>query len=257
MKGYIHSIESMGTLDGPGVRTVVFMQGCGLRCRYCHNPDMLRPFSFQKNGDNDLHFKDGLQTAIPHAYTADELYDKIVRFKPYYGADGGVTVSGGEPLLQAEFLIEFFTKLKTDGINTAIDTAGSVSGENVEELLKLTDLIIVDVKHTGNAAYDALCGMPAGTDMYDRVLRFIEYAAGTGKRIWLRQVIIPGINDTKEQAAALSRLADKYNPEKVELLSYHTMGAEKWEKLGLKYSLKGVNPPSEKTMKALRKIAER
>lgn len=237
VKGYIHSIESMGTLDGPGIRTVVFMQGCPLRCRYCHNPD-----TWEVKGGTE--------------YTADELFNKVIRYKEYYGQDGGVTVSGGEPLLQTEFLIEFFGKLKAAGINTVIDTAGSILNKNVKVLCKSADLIILDIKNTENREYDALCGLKSDTDMYDKVIAFLEYLNTQNKRVWLRQIIIPGINDTKEQVLRLKAIADKYKVEKTELLAYHMMGIEKWEKLGLEYSLKGVKPPSEKKMAELRKLIE-
>ena len=229
LKGYIHSIETLGALDGPGIRTVVFMQGCNLRCRYCHNPDTWN-------------------IANTPVLTVDELFDKIIRYKEYYGGDGGVTASGGEPLLQAEFLTALFQKLKAAGINTALDTSGSVLNESVKGLLNYVDLVILDVKHTDSAAYENLCGTRG---ILSAVMAFLEYCAGRKKRVWLRQVIIPGINDTKEQVLELKKLADKYKPEKVELLPYHTMGVSKWEKLGLDYSLKDIPPADEKTVTCL------
>ena len=234
----------MGTLDGPGIRTVVFMQGCLLRCRYCHNPDTFKIFT---GGEK-------IEGGMPEVYTADELFNKVIRYREYYGKEGGVTASGGEPLLQTEFLTAFFKKLKAAGINTALDTAGSVWNDKVRELLSCTDLVILDIKHTDAAAYDELCGQKKGAGLYGKVLRFLDYCAGQKKRIWLRQVIVSGINDTMQQITELKRLCDKYKPEKVELLPYHTMGAAKWAALDLKYTLNGVEPPDGKKMESLKKI---
>ena len=258
MKGYIHSIETLAAADGPGIRTAVFMQGCNLRCRYCHNPDTWN--REQGTGNRE------------QVYSVDGLFNKLIRYKEYYGKDGGVTASGGEPLLQAEFLTAVFQKLKASGINTALDTAGTVLNDNVKALLDYTDLVILDVKHTESKAYDDICGMAdgnlprprqevcAGTPscrrgIFEKVIDFLEYCAGQKKRIWLRQVIIPNINDSKEQVLELKKLADKYKVEKVELLPYHTMGVSKWEKLGLEYSLKDIPPADEKTIQRLQKTA--
>ncbi len=235
IKGNIHSIETFAALDGPGIRTAVFMQGCILRCRYCHNPD-----TFVRGGGTEC--------------TAAELFDKVIRYREYYGQNGGVTVSGGEPLLQAEFLAEFFKLLKAAGINTALDTAGSVFNDSVKQLLEYTDLIILDIKHTDGKEYDSLCGLPEGSGLYNKVLDFLEYCSAARKRLWLRQVIVPGINDTRDQVTALKTLIDKYKPEKAELLAYHTMGAAKWERLGLDYTLKDTAPPDDKKMKELNRI---
>ena len=196
-------------------------------------------------------------------FPVDGLFDKLIRYKEYYGKDGGVTASGGEPLLQAEFLTAVFQKLKAAGINTALDTAGSILNDDVKTLLDYTDLVILDIKHTESKAYDDLCGIatpstalpPLERGIYKKVIAFLEYCAAQNKRVWLRQVIISGINDTKEQILELKKLADKYKVEKVELLPYHTMGVSKWEKLGLEYSLKDVPPTDDKTIQQLQKIA--
>lgn len=226
--GYIHSIESLGGVDGPGVRAVVFMQGCPLRCAYCHNPDT-------------WNFSGGEST------TNKELFDRILRFKPYFGKNGGVTLSGGEPLAQATFAAGFFKLCKEAGISTALDTAGSYMNDDVIDVLNYTDLVILDVKHTDPEEFIKLTG-----GNYSNFNKFFEYCTSINKPIWLRQVIVPGITDNDENLRALTELAKKSNALKVELLAYHDMGRHKWEKLGLSYSLDGITPPSEEKMKKLR-----
>jgi len=235
-KLYVHSIETLGALDGPGLRTVVFMPGCPLRCRYCHNADMLS------------------SGAAKGQYSAAELYDKIIRFKEYYGKSGGVTASGGEPLLQAEALTPLFQRLQAAGVNTALDTAGSILNYDVKNLLRYTDCVILDIKHTDADAYDDLCGLQKGAGIYEKVLAFADYCATEKKRLWLRQVIVPGINDNKEQVLRFKGLSRKYNAERVEVLAYHTMGVQKWQKAGLDYTLKDIPPMSEEKLNALRKL---
>ena len=229
MKLNIHSIESMGAVDGPGVRTVIFLQGCNLRCKYCHNPDAWA----LKTSPSKLSL---------YYLTTDALVKKILRFKDYYGADGGVTVSGGEPLLQAEAVREFFIKLKKHGIHTCIDTSGSVFTPETRKLLNVTDLVLLDVKHTDAEEYRKLTGGVPAVIGIKPTLQTLTFLKKRKIRFWVRQVIIPGINDTVEQVTALARLA--IGAEKIELLPYHTLGRAKWEKLGLQYPL-GNTPAAD------------
>ncbi|HEY8423549.1 MAG TPA: pyruvate formate-lyase-activating protein [Clostridia bacterium] len=227
--GYVHSIESLGALDGPGLRTVVFMQGCNLRCRYCHNPDTWR-------------------RSCGSIYTPQELMDKVIKFKPYFKKNGGITVSGGEPLLQAEFLYEFFKLLKQENIHTALDTAGFLN-DDVKKLLTLTDLVLLDIKHTDPAEYKKLTG---GT--LEAALEFYQYLVDNKIDFWIRQVIVPGINDTPEHVKELAKYCVK--AQKYELIPYHTLGVKKWQELGMKYSLADTPPPSAELMKGLRKVLD-
>ena len=229
MIGYVNKIESMGLVDGPGIRTVIFMQGCMLRCIFCHNPE-------------SWSFKGGTK------YTPLELVNKISRFKPYYGEDGGVTFSGGEPLGQPEFLLETCKLLKKENINICLDTSGV--GTKYEELLDYIDLIILDIKHITPKGYE----MVTGAKM-DKFQKFLETVQRKNKKLWLRQVIVPGINDTKEYILQLKEYISKIkNVEKVELLPYHTMGVGKYKDLNIKYKLDGVQPMDNLKCKELEKI---
>lgn len=210
MKASINSIESMGLVDGPGIRTVIFFYGCKLRCKYCHNPE-----TWYKQNDN---------------YTVYELVEKIKRFKPYYRGIGGVTYSGGEPLLHVDFLIELSQELKKLDINIALDTAGVGIGK-YSELLKYIDLVILDVKHVDGVEYKKL----TGADIKES-LRFIEELNNSGKKVWIRQVIIPDVTDNAEYIKKLHNFVKKIkNVEKIEFLPYHKLGQEKYEKLGIDY----------------------
>ena len=217
MEAYVHSIESMGLVDGPGIRVVVFLQGCALRCRYCHNPDSWA-----------LH--EGVR------YTAKALVEKLSRFPTYFAASGGgVTFSGGEPLLQGEFLADCLRLCKERGIHTCLDTAGVGAG-NYDEILKYTDLVLFDVKHYEPEAYHALCG----ADMAES-LRFIEAVRRAGVPMWLRHVLVPNLTDSKEHLEGLAAyMARLPNVEKIELLPYHRLGEAKYEVMGMEYSLSGT-----------------
>ena len=229
MIGYVNKIESMGLVDGPGIRTVIFMQGCMLRCIFCHNPE-------------SWSFKGGTK------YTPLELVNKISRFKPYYGEDGGVTFSGGEPLGQPEFLLETCKLLKKENINICLDTSGV--GTKYEELLDYIDLIILDIKHITPEGYEMITGAKI-----DKFQKFLETVQRKNKKLWLRQVIVPGINDTKEYILQLKEYISKIkNVEKVELLPYHTMGVGKYKDLNIKYKLDGVQPMDNLKCKELEKI---
>lgn len=234
VKGYVHSIETLGTLDGPGTRCVLFMQGCFLRCKYCHNPDTW-------------------QIGICEAVSADELLSKIIRYKSYFGENGGVTVSGGEPLVQAEFVNEFFSLCKQEKIHTALDTAGYELNDSVKRVIRNTDLVLLDIKHTDPAKYYELTGGQLKT-----VLEFLDYITSIKTPLWVRQVIVPGYNDTAEEMLALAELLKgKMNLQKIELLAYHQMGIEKWRELGLKYHFEKVSPPDQKRMADLSEVLVR
>lgn len=210
MTGKMHSFQSLGTVDGPGVRNVVFLQGCALRCPYCHNPDTW-----------------ALQAGT--SIEAADLLQRVLRYKPYFGQEGGVTVSGGEPLLQAAFVTEFFTLCKAHGISTTLDTAGTRLDEDVLRLLQVTDILLLDLKFSTDAQYRQFIGIPLAT-----VLRFLEAANERKIRIILRQVIVPGINDAPEQIQALGDIATQFaQVEKIELLPFAKLCAEKYETMGI------------------------
>ena len=217
MTGRIHSIESMGLVDGPGVRSVVFLQGCPLRCLYCHNPDT------QRGGGQEI--------------SAQELCRRLVRFRPYFGDSGGVTFSGGEPLGQPEFLLECLKRLKAEGIHTCLDTSGVGMGD-YGEILAHTDLVLYDVKHFDPQGYRAI----TGRDM-DATLAFVEAVRAANVPMWVRHVVVPGLTDGEDHLTALGEyIATLPGVERVELLPYHTMGVEKYRKLGIPYALEGVPP---------------
>ncbi|MBU3110937.1 pyruvate formate-lyase-activating protein [Clostridium lacusfryxellense] len=220
VKGKIHSIESMGLVDGPGIRVVVFFQGCKLRCAYCHNPD-----TWQLSGGKEM--------------TPEELIQKIVRFKPYFNrSGGGVTFSGGDPLLQPEFLLECLKLCKQNGVHTALDTAGFGNGDYTE-ILKYTDLVLLDIKHTTGQGYVSLTGRDS-TD----VNVFLEALRKSESRVWVRHVVVPGITDSEEHITKLAKIISEEVPnvDKVELLPYHVLGVSKYEALAIPYKLKGVEP---------------
>ena len=231
--GRISSIETMGTLDGPGVRFVAFLQGCKLRCKYCHNPE-----TWALRGGETI--------------TAEQLVDKIERFKSYFGEDGGVTFSGGEPLLQPEFLLECLTLCKERGIHTCLDTAGVGFGD-YDEILKKTDLVILDVKAVEKEEYKFLTGQDI--KYFEEFLRSCKK---NNSKMWIRQVIVPGINDDDAHAVKLREFVKSLNNvEKVELLPYKTIGAHKYKNLKLKYVLDGVPEMDEEKCKQLEKIVNK
>lgn len=211
--GSISSIETFGLVDGPGIRTVVFLNGCKLRCLFCHNPEM-----FIKKENN---------------YTPEELVKKIIRNKPYFKRNnGGVTFSGGEPLLQSDFLIKVCKLLKQENIHIALDTSGVGNG-NYEELLNLVDLVIFDIKAIDEKGYEFITGQKQ-----DESLKFLDVCQKLNKNMWLRQVIVPNINDTEEYIYKLSNFIKPLkNIEKIELLPYHTMAIKKYEKMNIPYKL--------------------
>lgn len=225
--GRVHSVETMGALDGPGLRMVVFLSGCPLRCRFCHNPDTWNIFSGRE-------------------VKSDEILKKALRLLPYFGKTGGVTLSGGEPFMQAGFALAILQKCKQNGIHTAVDTSGFYLTQTVKRALEFTDLVLLDIKHTSPTEYKRLTGMDISSS-----LGFLDYMKKIQKPLWIRQVIVPGITDSPQQVEAMLKLVSGANVLKVELLPYHTMGVEKWAKLGYDYPLAGVLPPANETMRSL------
>ena len=228
MIGYLNSIETMGLVDGPGVRFVAFLSGCKLRCLYCHNPETW------KINETDIKI------------TPEEFVEKVKRYIPYYENEGGVTFSGGEPLLQNEFLLNTLKLLKKEGIHTAIDTAGVGNGE-YEEILRYVDLVILDVKASNDKLYQYITGRDIS-----ETLKFIEVCNKLDKKMWIRQVIVPGINDSKDNILELNEFLKQIkNVDKVELLPYHTLGNEKYKKLGIPYPLEDIKDMHESKIKEL------
>lgn len=233
----VHSIETFGSVDGPGLRYILFLKGCRLRCAFCHNADTW-----------DLSSED--------QRSADEILDHAERYRSYWGSEGGITVSGGEPLLQIDFLIELFQKAKQRNINTCIDTAGepfTKEGEwfaKFEELMHYTDILLVDIKHIDRNKHIRLTGKPN-----DNILEMFHYLSDINKPIWIRQVLVPGwtddIEDLKKTRAFIETLS---NVKKIEILPYHNMGAYKWEKLGMKYPLEGVEAPDKDSIELADKV---
>lgn len=222
----IHSIESCGTVDGPGIRFVVFTQGCPLRCQYCHNPDTWK----MSDGKN---------------ISTDELVQEALKYKSYMNfSGGGVTVTGGEPLLQVDFVIDFLKKLKEHGIHTTIDTSGYIFNEKVKEALDFCDLVLLDIKHFDPHRYKDLTGVEL-----EPTLNFLDYLSTKNIKVWLRYVLVPGLTDQLDTIEALSQHLSQYtNIERIELLPFHKMGEYKWKELGLEYKLTDTVEPSKALM---------
>lgn len=230
----IHSIESFGTVDGPGIRFVLFLQGCHLKCKYCHNRD-----TWDMNGGS---YK-----------SLDDIFEKIMRYKNYIYPNGGVTVTGGEPLLQVKFLIELFEKIKKEKIHTCIDTSGMVTlTDDIKKLLSLTDLVLLDIKHINPQKSKDLIGFSN-----ERELNFAKYLSDNGINMWIRQVLIPGYTDDPIDLKNLKEFINTLKTvQKVEILPYHNMGSYKWKKLGLKYELEDVRPATNDDIEKAKKILE-
>lgn len=229
--GIIHSLESFGAADGPGVRFIVFLKGCNMRCSYCHNPDS---WSFEGGEE----------------YYAEDLMKKIVRYKSYWGDEGGLTVSGGEPLLQKEFVTELFKAAHAEGINTVLDTSGNPFSrepaflEAFDELMKYTDLVILDIKEI-----DPVRHMNLTSQDNSNILDMAEYLSETEKPVWIRHVLVPGVTDFDDDLKKLGDfIGTLKNVKKVEVLPYHTLGIFKWENLGIKYRLEGVSAPDKERL---------
>ena len=238
--GKIHSIETFGTVDGPGVRFVVFFQGCPMRCLYCHNPDTWE-ISHAK-----------------HELSADELLDRMTRNLPFYKT-GGITATGGEPLMQIDFLTELFTKAKALGIHTCLDTSGitfrrdAVSLAKFNTLLAVTDLVMLDVKHTDAEKHRALCGHDSSAPR-----EFLAYLGELGKPTRIRYVLVPGYTDREDDLKALGKLIGTMdNLEQLEILPYHELGKVKYEKLGIPYPLEGTRVPTAEDVERAMEIIEK
>lgn len=233
MKGRIHSIQSMGTVDGPGVRTVVFTRGCPLRCVYCQNPDTW----------------DATEGELTEAAA---LAERIIRFYPYI-KNGGVTFSGGEPCLEADFICEVASLLKEMGLHIAIDTCGEVQNASVDRLLSLTDLVLLDIKMTSEEDYKKYTG-----GSLKRVMDFLGKLEALGKDTWIRHVIVPGINDSEDDLARLADLIHGYSCiRKVELLPYRNLCIEKYKALGIPFALENTPPLSASRLSELSDLFER
>lgn len=228
MKGRLHSIETFGAVDGPGIRTVFFLQGCPARCAYCHNPD-----TWNECGGNEIDVK--------------EIVHRAKRGVPYYGEDGGVTFSGGEPLLQGRFLLEAIEALNEEGIGSAIDTSGTYFDEYSEAAIAAAEMVLLDIKHTDPVKFYDLTGREQ-----EPLFKVIEVINRLEKPIWIRQVIIPGFNDNEEYIRRLNEFLPQIRTiKKVELLGYHNMGESKYEKLGINYKLKGLKPMNREKLQHL------
>ncbi len=227
-KAYIHSIETFGSVDGPGIRFIIFLKGCKMRCRYCHNPDTW-----------DAHSDD--------LRTADQLLEQALRYRSYWGKTGGITVSGGEALLQIDFMIDLFRKAKALDINTCLDTAAQPFTRNepffakFEELMRYTDLVLLDIKHIDPEGHKRLTGWG-----HENILGCARYLSDIDKPVWIRHVLVPTITDNDDD---LRRLCDFLktlrNIRRIEVLPYHALGVHKWQKLGIRYTLNEIEAPSK------------
>ena len=228
MRGRVNSIQTLGTVDGPGVRFVLFMQGCPLRCAFCHNPDTW-------------------DVRCGEEMSAEEVVKKVVRYREYFGSDGGITVSGGEPLMQADFVCELFELCKKEGIHTALDTSGCIWNDKVEKLLSVTDLCLLDYKMTNDEDYlrYTKCEKVA-------VDKFLSELQKRGMDTWLRQVIVKGINDTAESVKYLYDVADSHScVKKVELLKFRKLCTPKYENLGIEFPFRNIPETTEAEIKGL------
>lgn len=228
----IHSIDTFGTVDGPGVRFVIFMQGCHLQCKYCHNRD-----TWDINSGKYI--------------SLDELLTDIEKYKSYIMPNGGVTVTGGEPLLQPHFLVSLFKELKNRNIHTAIDTSGMIEiTDTIKEVLSLTDLVLLDIKHIDPKKCKELVGFSN-----EKELNFAKYLDEQNIPIWIRQVLIPGYTDNENDLLKLKEFINSLKTvEKVELLPYHNLGEYKWKELNLEYKLQDVRPATSDDVKKAKKI---
>ncbi|MDF2511051.1 MAG: pflA [Herbinix sp.] len=234
VKGRIHSLESFGTVDGPGIRFVVFLQGCPLRCQFCHNPDTW-----------DVH--------TGTEYEPKQLVDEIIKYKSYMEfSGGGVTFTGGEPLLQAEFILEVCKLLKPHNISVALDTSGFIWNSFVNEVLEYTDIVLLDIKNYDKRVYERVTGVPLTP-----TLKFLDYLKEKDIKTWIRYVLVPGLTDNLDAVKGLSDHLDQYpNVEKIDLLSFHKMGEFKWKELGLKYELADTPEPSKALLAEVKAIFE-
>ena len=236
IKGKIHSVESFGSVDGPGVRYIVFLQGCHMRCKYCHNPE-----TWAMEGGEEL--------------TAKEVFDKAYRYRNYWKKNGGITVSGGEALLQIDFVIALFKLAKEKGVHTTLDTSGNPFTREepffskFNELMQYTDLILLDIKHIDEKEHIRLTG-----HTNKNILDLATYLSDIKKPVWIRHVLVPKRSDKDEYLDRLHEfILTLHNVERVEILPYHTLGAYKWKELGMEYPLEGIDPPTAERVENARK----
>ena len=234
MKGRIHSFESFGAVDGPGIRFVIFMQGCSLQCKYCQNRDT-------------WDINDG------EAYTVKQVVEKVLRYKNYMiASNGGVTISGGEPLLQQDFIIALFRELRKYNISTCIDTSGMFAiTEKIKQIVDLTDIFLVDIKSINSETCKWLTGHHNSLE-----LEFIKYLNTNNKRIWIRQVLVPDITDKKEDLSNLGKFLNSIRVEKFEFLPYHNLGKYKWDNMAVEYELNNIKTATQKDIERANKIIE-
>ncbi len=229
MLGMVHSVESFGSADGPGVRYIIFLQGCPMRCRYCHNPD-----TWKTTGGEEK--------------TADQLLDQAERYRTYWGAEGGITVSGGEALMQLDFLVELFTKAHKRGINTCLDTSlATFSPDDPEwmakfdQLIEVCDLMMADIKHIDAAEHKKLTGRDNAN-----ILAGLRYLSDHGQALWIRQVLVDGITDDDTYLRRTRAFIEKLKTvQRIEVLPYHSLGIFKWDELGIPYTLRDTRPPEK------------
>lgn len=236
LTGYIHSLESFGLVDGPGVRYVIFLQGCKMRCKFCHNPE-----TWASGGTE---------------YTAKALFDKAYRYKRYWGKNGGITISGGEPLLQIEFVTELFQIAKQKGIHTVLDTSGQPFSDDTEwldkfkALMEVTDLVMFDLKEIDDNFHKELTG-----HTNTNILKMAQWLSENNYAMWIRHVLIPGVTDDKSRLLKLKEFIDTLKTvERIEILPYHTLGLFKWKNLGLSYPLEGVPTPTDEQVTTVEEL---
>lgn len=239
--GRVHSVESFGSADGPGVRYIVFLKGCNMRCKYCHNPD-----TWAKCGEND-----GAKVMTPQ-----EVLKTAMRYKAYWKQTGGITVSGGEALLQIDFVIELFKLAKEKGVNTCLDTSGNPFTKEepffgkFNELMKYTDLFMLDIKHIDDEEHKKLTGQTN-----QNILDMARYLSENGKKMWIRHVLVPEITTDEKYLKQLREFIDTLKTvDRVEVLPYHTLGVFKWKELGIPYQLEGVEPPTKEQIECAKRI---
>ena len=231
IKGRIHSIQTLGTLDGPGVRFVVFMQGCNLRCHCCHNPD-----TWAMNEGTE--------------YSPEEILQKVVRYREYFGKEGGITVSGGEPLLQAQFVYELFCLCHNNGINTCLDTSGCIMNDEIRKLLTVTDRVLLDIKYTDNSDYQKYVGCTL-----DKPMEFLGYLDENNIPVTLRQVIIPSVNDDTDNITKLREIRKNHTCiDKMELLPFRKICQVKYDSMNIDFPFGNIPEPTKEVMGKLNKI---